>query len=106
MYPSLTRYPGDVFATFDALSRTMDQLFGVGAPSSIRAATRGAFPALNMGTTENALEIYALRVEAERALGPRFDLTAFHDRVLANGAITLPMLRESITRWIAEARGQ
>ena len=59
MYPSLTRYPGDVFASFDALSRTMDQLFGLGAPSSIRAATRGAFPALNMGTTENALEIYA-----------------------------------------------
>ena len=60
MYPSLTRYPGERFAGFDALSRTMDQLFGLGtAPSSIRAASRGAFPALNMGTTGNALEIYA-----------------------------------------------
>ena len=60
MYPSLTRHPGDVFASFDALTRTMDQLFGLGtAPSSIRAASRGAFPALNMGTTGNALEIYA-----------------------------------------------
>ena len=60
MYPSLTRHPGDLFASFDALSRTMDQLFGLsGAPSSIRAATHGAFPALNMGTTEQALEIYA-----------------------------------------------
>ena len=60
MYPSLTRYPGDVLAGFDALSRTMDQLLGLGAyPSSIRAAGRGAFPALNMGTTEQALEIYA-----------------------------------------------
>ncbi len=49
-----------------------------------------------------ALEIRALRAEAERALGARFDLKGFHDRVLANGAITLPMLRESITRWIAE----
>jgi HSP20 family protein len=60
MYPSLTRYPGDVFAGFDALTRTMDQLLGLSAyPSSIRAASRGAFPALNMGTTEQALEIYA-----------------------------------------------
>jgi uncharacterized protein (DUF885 family) len=49
-----------------------------------------------------ALEIRALRAEAERALGPRFDLKRFHDRVLANGAVTLPMLRESITRWIRE----
>jgi HSP20 family protein len=58
MYPSLTGYPGDLFA--NALSRTMDQLFGLGtAPSSIRAATRGAFPALNMGSTEQAIEIYA-----------------------------------------------
>jgi HSP20 family protein len=60
MYPSLTRYPGDLFASFDALTRTMDQLLGLGtAPSSIRAAARGAFPALNVGSTENALEIYA-----------------------------------------------
>ena len=60
MYPSLTRNPGEMFASFDALTRTMDQLFGLGtAPSSIRAASRGAFPALNMGTTGNALEIYA-----------------------------------------------
>lgn len=49
-----------------------------------------------------ALEIRALRMEAEQALGPRFDLKAFHDRVLANGSITLPMLRESVTRWITE----
>jgi uncharacterized protein (DUF885 family) len=48
------------------------------------------------------LEIRALRADAERAIGPRFDLKSFHDRVLANGAVTLPMLRESITRWIGE----
>jgi HSP20 family protein len=30
-----------------------------GGPSSIRAAGRGAFPALNMGVTEEAVEIYA-----------------------------------------------
>ena len=59
MYPSLTRFPGDLFADFDALQRQVDQLLGVrGWPSSIRAAGRGAFPALNVGTTDDAVEIY------------------------------------------------
>ncbi len=60
MYPSLTRFPGDLFAELDALHRQMDQLFGSrGLPSSIRAAGRGAFPALNVGMTGDAVEIYA-----------------------------------------------
>lgn len=60
MYPSLTRFPGDLFADFDALQRQVDQLLGMRSwPSSIRAANRGAFPALNVGTTGDAVEIYA-----------------------------------------------
>ncbi len=60
MYPSLTRFPGDLFADFDVLQRRVDQMFGGrGWPSSIRAASRGAFPALNVGTTGEAVEIYA-----------------------------------------------
>ena len=48
-----------------------------------------------------ALEIRALRELAEAKLGTRFDLRAFHDRVLEDGAVTLPMLREKIERWVA-----
>ena len=60
MYPSLTRFPGEMFAELDALQRHVEQLLGVrGAPSSIRAAGRGAFPALNVGITGEAVEIYA-----------------------------------------------
>lgn len=40
------------------------------------------------------LEIMSLRAEAEAALGGAFDIKAFHDVMLANGAMTLPMLRE------------
>jgi len=47
-----------------------------------------------------ALEIRALRDLAEHALGARFDLRQFHDRVLEDGAVTLPMLREKIERWV------
>ena len=60
MFPSLTRYSGDLFADYDGLQRQLDQLLGLAAmPSSIRAASRGAFPAINLGTTEAAVEIYA-----------------------------------------------
>ena len=37
---------------------------------------------------------------AEAELGPRFDLREFHDLVLADGSIALPMPREKIERWI------
>ena len=60
MYPSLTRYSGDLLAEFEGLQHQVDQLFGTRSwPSSIRAAARGAFPAINMGVTDQAVEIYA-----------------------------------------------
>ena len=60
MYPSLTRFPGDLFADFESLQRQVEQLLGNrGQPSSIRAADKGAFPALNVGSTGEGLEIYA-----------------------------------------------
>jgi len=60
MYPSLTRFPGDLFAEMEGLQRQVEQLLGWRrAPSSIRAAQRGAFPAINMGVTPDAVEIYA-----------------------------------------------
>jgi len=49
-----------------------------------------------------ALEIRRLRGEAQRALGLRFDIRAFHDRVLEDGTVTLPMLDAKIHRWIIE----
>jgi len=50
------------------------------------------------------LEIRRLRDLAQAKLGPRFQLKEFHDHVLEDGMVTLPMLRAKIERWIAEAR--
>jgi uncharacterized protein (DUF885 family) len=47
------------------------------------------------------LEIERLRREAEKRLGTRFDIREFHDRVLENGAVPLPMLRAHIEKWVA-----
>jgi len=59
MFPSLTRFPGDLFAEMEGLQRQVEQLLGTRrAPSSIRAAARGAFPAINMGVTQDAVEVY------------------------------------------------
>ncbi|MGI9247896.1 MAG: DUF885 domain-containing protein [Woeseiaceae bacterium] len=49
-----------------------------------------------------SLEIQRLRILAERELGDEFDIRVFHDRILENGAVTLPMLGMSIEAWIAE----
>lgn len=51
------------------------------------------------------LEIRALRADAERRLGSRFDIREFHDRVLENGAVTLPMLRQQVERWVEGSGG-
>ncbi|MDP2470314.1 MAG: DUF885 domain-containing protein [Candidatus Palauibacterales bacterium] len=48
-----------------------------------------------------SLVIQDLRQQAEMALGDRFDIRKFHDRVIRNGTITLPMLRAEIEAWIA-----
>ena len=50
------------------------------------------------------LEIARLRAEATRALGARFDLRQFHDRVLENGSVPLPVLRRRIEAWVAAKR--
>ncbi len=52
-----------------------------------------------------ALEIRRLRADAEKSLGQRFDIRAFHDAVLEDGAVSLPMLRERIARFVDAQRG-
>jgi uncharacterized protein (DUF885 family) len=47
-----------------------------------------------------SLEIQRLRKHAEDALGEDFDIREFHDRVLANGGVTLPMMGAAIESWI------
>jgi len=46
--------------------------------------------------------IVAGRARAERALGPRFNIRAFHDAVLELGSVPLPVLDARIDRFIAE----
>lgn len=48
------------------------------------------------------LTIRRARAKAEAALGPRFDIRAFHDTVLSLGSVPMPVLEARIDRFIAE----
>jgi uncharacterized protein (DUF885 family) len=48
------------------------------------------------------MKIRALRREAEAKLGARFNVRAFHDAVLANGALPLSLLEARMKRWIEQ----
>lgn len=43
-----------------------------------------------------------MRAEAEAALGDRFDLRAFHDHLLSDGALPMDMVEARMRAWIAE----
>ncbi|MEU4800761.1 DUF885 domain-containing protein [Actinosynnema sp. NPDC023587] len=47
------------------------------------------------------LEIQRVRAEAERALGERFDIRAFHDLVLGGGPLPLAVLDDVVRAWVA-----
>jgi uncharacterized protein (DUF885 family) len=47
------------------------------------------------------LRIQALRAKAEKALGDRFDIRAFHDQLLGTGPLPLAVLDTEMDAWIA-----
>jgi uncharacterized protein (DUF885 family) len=52
------------------------------------------------------LEIKALRRYAEKQLAARFDIRAFHDELLGQGALPLDILDHRMRAWVAREKGQ
>ncbi len=52
------------------------------------------------------MKILELRAKAEKELGPAFDLKAFHDAVLAEGSMPLPVLAQRIDAFIARQKAK
>jgi len=50
------------------------------------------------------LEIRRLRKLAEVELGEQFDIRDFHDRILENGSMTLPMTEKAVLAWIEKTK--
>ena len=64
-----------------------------------------AWPAQALGYKMGQLEILALRDKAQKALGQKFDLRAFHDVVIDSGALPMDTLEKQVDAWIATQGG-
>lgn len=60
-----------------------------------------AIPGQALGYKVGDIRIQQARKRAEKALGPNFDIRAFHEQVLMTGALPLEVLDAKIDRWVA-----
>ena len=62
------------------------------------------WPSQALGYKIGQLKIRELRTYAEKELGQKFDLRAFHDEVLKNGALPMSVLETQIKDWVAKRK--
>ncbi len=88
--------------------QTLDYMFANSPAEETRAVSEAerfaAIPGQALAYKIGQLKIIELRKKAEKELGAKFDVAAFHDEVLKDGAIPLEVLEAKIDRWIAARR--
>jgi uncharacterized protein (DUF885 family) len=60
-------------------------------------------PAQALAYKSGELAIRAMRERAERALGADFDVRAFHDELLSQGALPLDILEARMGEWVRKS---
>ncbi|KOO58955.1 hypothetical protein WH43_06300 [Rheinheimera sp. KL1] len=75
------------------------------SPANVRAEVDRyiSWPGQALSYKMGEIKIRQLRAKAEQQLGYKFDLRAFHDALLANGALPLEILEAEMDRFIAGA---
>jgi len=84
--------------------QVLDYMFANSATSETRAVAEAerfmAIPAQALAYKVGMLKIREIRSDAERQLGERFDVRAFHTEVLKDGPVPLSMLQDKIQAWV------
>lgn len=88
--------------------QTIDYMMANSPSEMTRAVSEAerfaAIPGQALAYKIGQLKIVELRQRAEKVLGPKFSVAAFHDEVLKDGAIPLEVLEAKIDRWIAATK--
>jgi uncharacterized protein (DUF885 family) len=63
-----------------------------------------AIPGQALGYKIGQLKFLELRAKAQKELGSKFDVRAFHDEVLGAGALPMDVLEQRVDQWIAAQR--
>ena len=88
--------------------QTLDYMFANSPAEETRAVSEAerfsAIPGQALAYKIGQLKLIELRRRAEKALGKKFDVRAFHDEVLKDGAVPLDVLEAKIDRWISATR--
>jgi uncharacterized protein (DUF885 family) len=88
--------------------QTLDYMFANSPSEETRAVSEAerfaAIPGQALAYKIGQLKIIELRRRAEKALGKKFDVRAFHDEVLKDGAIPLEVLEAKIDRWLTATK--
>jgi len=65
-----------------------------------------AWPAQALSYKLGQLKIRELRERAQKELGPKFDIRAFHDEMLDGGTLPLDLLEARTDKWIAQQKSK
>jgi uncharacterized protein (DUF885 family) len=65
-----------------------------------------SWPAQALSYKLGQLKIRELRERAQKELGPKFDIRAFHDEILNGGTLPLDLLEARTDKWIAQQRSK
>ncbi|MCL1148030.1 DUF885 family protein [Shewanella sp. 10N.261.52.F9] len=63
-----------------------------------------AIPGQALSYKVGQLQILALRAKAEKELGDKFDLKAYHDQILTSGSLPMEVMELKVNDWIAKQK--
>ncbi len=87
-----------------ALTYFMENLCAVESEAVSEIERYVAIPGQALSYKIGQLEISKMRNKAEKKLGQKFDIKAFHDEILKDGALPLDVLEVKVGEWIERQR--